>query len=444
MRLSAPLAAFVAASLLLSTACAQTKQVAAAKAAPAVSAAPAVERPARASPPPRRSRPPPASRPRCARSATTAPAAGTIRGHFDEVAFKSKSFQMKVDGDVEVLTFDPATLKIVNAPDGADLEKVLKAIDKGVESRVEYVVDGAAREGDRPHAQAEAQGRRGEAGQDGRAREAGGAGAREGQVRPLRRAPRPEFAEGYIPTAESLPFPAFDKEKAKLPADKGTLVVFYCAGVTCALSPAARDAAEKLGYTNAKIYHEGLPVWSKANPMALEPKLLKEAWMDKAQPIVVLDARKTPTGGVIAGATAVADTSAAALGKVTKLKKLKPPVVVYDADGAGNAVAVAKALVAAGQPAMVLTGGLAAWKGAGYPLSPGAPAAEVAFTPKPKAGELSVEEFKKLVAAPSSGVVLLDVRNADELADGAFPGSVNIPAWQLSSRTAELQRTRRS
>lgn len=45
--------------------------------------------------------------------------------------------------------------------------------------------------------------------------------------------PGPMFAEGRIPGAASLPFAVF-KEKAAsvLPADKGTLVVFYCAGET--------------------------------------------------------------------------------------------------------------------------------------------------------------------------------------------------------------------
>ena len=45
--------------------------------------------------------------------------------------------------------------------------------------------------------------------------------------------PGPLFAEGRIPGAVSLPYAAF-KEKATslLPADKGTLVIFYCAGET--------------------------------------------------------------------------------------------------------------------------------------------------------------------------------------------------------------------
>jgi Rhodanese-like domain len=45
--------------------------------------------------------------------------------------------------------------------------------------------------------------------------------------------PGPMFAEGRIPGAVSLPYAAF-KEKAAslLPADKATLVIFYCAGET--------------------------------------------------------------------------------------------------------------------------------------------------------------------------------------------------------------------
>ncbi|HET8539849.1 MAG TPA: rhodanese-like domain-containing protein [Anaeromyxobacter sp.] len=209
------------------------------------------------------------------------------------------------------------------------------------------------------------------------------------------------------------------------------------------MSPAARDAAQALGYTNAKVYHDGLPAWTKKNPLALSPKLLKEAWLDKQQPLVVLDARKKPAGGVIPGAVAFPDASRAALDKLYKFRKVKPPIVVYDADGASGAAAIASKIVAEGHPAMVLTGGVKAWKAAGYELAPGAPAREIVFVPKPKAGEVAVAEFKALVAAVPADTVLLDVRNADETATGAFQGAVNIPSDQLASRTAELPKEKR-
>lgn len=209
------------------------------------------------------------------------------------------------------------------------------------------------------------------------------------------------------------------------------------------MSPAARDAAQTLGYTNAKVYHEGLPGWTKRNALALSPKLLKEAWLDKQQPLVLLDARKKATGGVIPGAAAFPAATKASLDGLYKFRKLKPPIVVYDADGASGAAAIAAKIVAEGHPAMVLTGGVAAWKAAGYALAPGAPAREIVYVPKPKPGELGVAEFKALVAAVPADVVLLDVRSADETAGGAFKGSVNIPGDQLPTRTAELPKEKR-
>lgn len=45
--------------------------------------------------------------------------------------------------------------------------------------------------------------------------------------------PGPMYAEGHIPGAVGLPFAAFkEKAAALLPADKGALVIFYCAGET--------------------------------------------------------------------------------------------------------------------------------------------------------------------------------------------------------------------
>jgi len=41
---------------------------------------------------------------------------------------------------------------------------------------------------------------------------------------------RPKFDKGYIPTAISIPDSQFSKMTDKLPADKSTLLIFYCQG----------------------------------------------------------------------------------------------------------------------------------------------------------------------------------------------------------------------
>jgi rhodanese-related sulfurtransferase len=46
---------------------------------------------------------------------------------------------------------------------------------------------------------------------------------------------RPKMAQydkGYIPSAISIPDSEFEKLKGKLPADKDTLLIFYCGGFT--------------------------------------------------------------------------------------------------------------------------------------------------------------------------------------------------------------------
>lgn len=43
---------------------------------------------------------------------------------------------------------------------------------------------------------------------------------------------KPKFDKGHIPTAVSIPDSEFEKLKGKLPADKGTALIFYCEGFT--------------------------------------------------------------------------------------------------------------------------------------------------------------------------------------------------------------------
>ncbi|MDI6801673.1 MAG: rhodanese-like domain-containing protein [Thermodesulfovibrionales bacterium] len=44
--------------------------------------------------------------------------------------------------------------------------------------------------------------------------------------------PFKRFEEGHIPTAISIPVDDFEKKASLLPADKNTLVIFYCGGPT--------------------------------------------------------------------------------------------------------------------------------------------------------------------------------------------------------------------
>jgi rhodanese-related sulfurtransferase len=93
-----------------------------------------------------------------------------------------------------------------------------------------------------------------------------------------------KYDKGHIPGALSMPTSQFDKMKGLLPADKGALIVFYCGGLKCALSHKNAFKAEKLGYTNVKVFAKGYPNWKKtygAGVAAAQKKAPKKAAVKK-------------------------------------------------------------------------------------------------------------------------------------------------------------------
>ena len=57
------------------------------------------------------------------------------------------------------------------------------------------------------------------------------------------------------------------------------------------MSPNSLLKAEALGYTNVKVYREGYPEWLERNIGVIAAPHLKEAWIDKQIPHVLVDAR---------------------------------------------------------------------------------------------------------------------------------------------------------
>jgi rhodanese-related sulfurtransferase len=71
------------------------------------------------------------------------------------------------------------------------------------------------------------------------------------------------YGSGHIPGA--LDFQMVTGDLAtKLPADKGALIVAYCANENCPFYKRAASAAKALGYTNVKHYVKGIAGWRAA------------------------------------------------------------------------------------------------------------------------------------------------------------------------------------
>ncbi len=387
--------------------------------------------------------PAPAARPNIAKPCMVChkAEAGALRGYYDGAAFKSKTIQMKIDESVELVKFDEDEIKVVNGEGKTGDGEFLRKIKKGHEIKIEFVevkgVKNAVKVFEKPPVKIS---------DDMLYKTADveklvAMGPEKGKYFLFDSRPLPRFQQGYIPTAVSFPFGAFDKMAEKLmPKDKNALVVFYCQGVTCNLSPSAAGKAKKLGYTNVKVYKDGIPGWQEKNYALTTPALLKEAWLDKGIPQVLLDARadKDAAKGFIKGAVTFPAKNAAKLVTTLDIKK-NAPVIVYDQSSGKDAAVVAAAIIKAGfKNVLVLDGGFDAWQAAKMEIATGKLADKAAYTPKPRPGEISVDEFKKYVGQLPANVMIIDVRNADEVAGGMLKVATSIPSDDIKDRLAEI------
>jgi rhodanese-related sulfurtransferase len=213
------------------------------------------------------------------------------------------------------------------------------------------------------------------------------------------------------------------------------------------MSPLSQRKAIALGYTNTKVYHEGVPEWETRDYLVTRPEFVKAAYIDKDIPAVFLDVRskEESAGGHIKGAVNMPAAKVANQAKTFPDPKLKAPIIVYDGRGGADAKAAARALVKSGQSnVQVMEQGLLGWQSVGYTIESVAPAlTKVAYAPKPRPGSIPADEFRKLASATPADVLILDVRNQDEANAGMIKGAVLIPDEDLLGRMSELPKGKR-
>ncbi len=367
---------------------------------------------------------------------------GSLRGNFENVSFKAHAIQLKIDDSTEIVKFDEKTLKVVTA-DKTEAAESLNSMKPGKEIRIEYSEKDGVKFTSLVSVKPPIKVAPEKIISTEEVEKLVAMGPEKGKYTLVDSRPIPRVQEGAIPTAVNIPYPAFDKMTDKLPKDKNALLIFYCSGVTCSMSPKSAAKAEQLGYTNVKVYHDGMPGWSKRNYAVLSAPFLKEAWIDKDIPRVLIDVRseKEAKKGFIKGAvTMPAGEVEKSLAKFPPTD-LKPSIIIYDEKGGDSAVKAAKTLIAAGQARVdVVTGGFDSWKAAGYPVETGNLATTIVFVPKPRPGEISIDEFKKIAASTPPDALILDVRNQDEANAGMIKGAKLVPDEEILTRLAEIPR----
>ena len=259
-----------------------------------------------------------------------------------------------------------------------------------------------------------------------------------------------QYDPGHIPGAINIPDSQFEKMVDKLPADKATLLLFYCGGLECMLSHNSAFKAEKLGYTNIKVYPAGSPDWkAKGAQMSVSAAYVKKLMEDKA-PYVLIDARpkRVADKGMIPSAINISDSEFDK--NVDKLPADKATLLIYYCGGlecvlSDNSAEKAKKLGYTN--IMTYPPGYPEWeKMHGAPATAGAPSAAATGTAAPTAalvpgkekGSVTVDSFQAVWKANPGSVMLVDVRDPKEVASGMIKGSVNIPMNELEKKIATL------
>lgn len=368
-----------------------------------------------------------------------------LQGIFERVAFKSQAIQLKIDAHTEIVRFDPAAIKVV---DGGAVKpaEALRDISPNREARIDYVEKDGTKFATSISFKGPIKLPPQKLVRYADVLQLVEQGPEKGHYTLIDSRPLPRVQEGTIPTSINLPYPAWDKFADRLPQDKSRLVVFFCAGITCMMSPNSLMKAEGLGYTNAKVYREGYPEWLERNIGVVAASALREAWIDKQIPHVLVDARPASTAaeGAIPGAVSVPPSVVHTAVSGFPAAELKAPIMVYDGDGGTAALQVARVIKASGQPNVtVVLGGFDAWKTAGGPVATGTLPTRVAYTPRPRPGSIPGEEFTRLARATPPDVLILDVRNADEANAGMIRGAMLIPDEDLLARMSEVPKDKR-
>lgn len=258
-----------------------------------------------------------------------------------------------------------------------------------------------------------------------------------------------KFDPGHIQTAVNIPDSAFDKlAPTLLPADKAMLLVFYCDGPECMLSHNSAFKAEKLGYTNIKVYADGFPDWVKnGNLHAVSVAHIKKL-MDEKAPITIIDARPAARKydlGHIPGAINMPDSQFDKLAK-DKLPADKAAALYFYCDGLACKLSndsAMKAIAMGYTNVKVVPEGYPGWVAA-FGAGPTASAVPAAVKSAPaieagkEAGTISVASFERIYKEAPDSVHLIDVRDPQEFAGGTFKGAVNFPINNLEKSIDKL------
>jgi rhodanese-related sulfurtransferase len=254
---------------------------------------------------------------------------------------------------------------------------------------------------------------------------------------------------GHIPTAMNIPDSQFEKlAPSLLPPDKSQLLIFYCDGPECVLSHNSAFKAEKLGYTNVKVYADGFPDWIRNGNLHAVSVAHVKRLLDEKTPMTLIDARpkeRKYDKGHIPGAISLPDSQFEKLA-AERLPADKAAPLYFYCDGLACKLSndsAEKALRLGYTNVKVVPEGYPGWEKAFGPgPGPGAvaaaPATAPAIVPGKETGSIAVASFERIYRDAPATVHLIDVREPQEFASGTVRGAINMPIKTLEDNLGKL------
>jgi len=253
-------------------------------------------------------------------------------------------------------------------------------------------------------------------------------GPEEGKYQLIDARPEIKFNEGNIPTSISIPKPMLEQNLDKLSKDK--MLIFYCGGLACKLSPKSAEVAMKNGFTNVKVFYDGMPAWNKAgNFKIVELGYVKKKVIEGGkEPFLLVDARPAVKyqKAFIPGAISLPKAEFELKQGLLPADKSVPIVFYCGGYKCQLSHKSAKEALKLGYTDVaVFAAGEPAWRDAGLPLWGNESSGVVAKKKKEGLPEtIEPEEFTKLAAAGT--IQIVDVREPEDFVKGHIPGSINI------------------
>lgn len=136
-----------------------------------------------------------------------------------------------------------------------------------------------------------------------------------------------KYDGGHIPGAINIPERSFEIMTDSLPTNKADLLIFYCSGLKCSLSHKSAFKAEKLGYSNIKVYADGFSDWKEKYGLVGVSISHIKMKIDSGEKMVLVDSRSKARKydkGHIPGAISLPDTLFLRLVKTLPVDKTTP------------------------------------------------------------------------------------------------------------------------